>query len=114
MLLKITLTGSLLTRLMANIETAAAAITAHWIVLQRRRNTPLTQAHLEHMHMHKQSKTFILPERHLMDIVSQQTIGKLSPNTHLNMAVMISHVRDSTPIQILGTVTVFRKPLNSK
>lgn len=30
------------------------------------------------------------------------------------MEEMISHVRDSTPIQILGTVTVFRKPLNSK
>lgn len=70
----------LLTRLMANIETVAVAIIAHWIVLQRRQNKPFTHALLQNTKQPLCCKS-ITPQLDLLDISSKQTHNQLQSNS---------------------------------
>lgn len=103
---------------MANIETAAAPNTVHWTVPKNLLKNPSTHAHLQNTDTHVNTHT----------AVSQSLLKKHSTHTntthrtdhfprevcvcYLNMEETSSQVRDSTPSQTEGKVTVFRNWLN--
>jgi len=89
------------TRLIVNIAAAAVANTVHWTVPQNLFRKPETHAHLEE---HMTFRTFGLHGIQRM----QQDLAAAQAEPHLNMAVIISQVRERTPIQIAGIVAVFR------
>ncbi len=109
----ITLFTTAPTKLILNIATEAAANTVHWTDLQNLVRKPETHAHLE-KHMDVVLKLAFSKKRSLKNAIQNPTHTHTHTHgeTYLNMDVTISQVRERTPIQIQGIVTVFRNWLN--